>query len=557
MRPSWPVRATGTDLAASYRELGLWDDTTLPSALATHLAGRADLPFRIWSSGQAYSGTIGDVAAAARRLAGALAARGVGSGDVVAFQLPNWVEAAVTFWGAALAGAVLVPIVHIYGPKEVGYVLEHSGARVLVTADRFGHLDYLAPLGDHRRRCPQLELVAVVSSGTGTERLPDASLPFRELLDAAAVEGPAAVDPDQVAVIGFTSGTTADPKGVMHSHRSLLAELRQLVQMQAPSGGRPRLMGSPVCHATGMLGGLLMPVVHGEPLHLIDRWDPGAVLSALVEGDLTAAGGATYFLTSLLDAADFGPEHLARITHVTLGGAPIPAAVADRAHGLGISLARAYGSTEHPSISGGRHDDPVDKRLHTDGRPMPAVEVRIVGTGGRSLPSGHPGEIHSRGPDLFVGYTDPKLTDGATDAAGWYATGDVGVLDDEGYLTITDRLNDVIIRGGENVSAAEVEELLARMPGVAEVAVVAAPDRRLGEHACAFLRVLPDRAPPELEAVRRHLAGAGLARQKWPEELRVVDDFQRTASGKVKKFVLRDQLRRAEPFPPDLSRSED
>jgi AMP-binding enzyme/acyl-CoA-associated DUF35 OB-fold domain-containing protein len=130
-------------------------------------------------------------------------------------------------------------------------------------------------------------------------------------------------------------------------------------------------------------------------------------------------------------------------------------------------------------------------------------------------------------------------------------------LDDEGYLTITDRLNDVIIRGGENVSAAEVEELLARMPGLAEVAVVAAPDRRLGEHACAFLRVLPNRAPPEMESVQRHLAGAGLARQKWPEELRVVDDFPLTPSGKVKKFVLRDQLRRGESLPPDLSRSEE
>jgi non-ribosomal peptide synthetase component E (peptide arylation enzyme) len=174
---------------------------------------------------------------------------------------------------------------------------------------------------------------------------------------------------------------------------------------------------------------------------------------------------------------------------------------------------------------------------------MAGVEVRIVDPNGHGLGAGLPGQIHSRGPDLFVGYTDPGLTHAMVDADGWYATGDIGVLDAEGYLTITDRLSDVIIRGGENISAAEVEGLLARMPGVAEVAVVAAPDQRLGEHACAFIRPSPGSDPPSVAVLRRFLEEAGLARQKWPEEVRVVEDFDRTPSGKVKKFVLREQLR--------------
>jgi len=154
------------------------------------------------------------------------------------------------------------------------------------------------------------------------------------------------------------------------------------------------------------------------------------------------------------------------------------------------------------------------------------------------------GEIHSRGPDLFVGYTDPALTAAAVDADGWYATGDIGYLDDDGYLIVTDRKKDIIIRGGEKVSPAEIEQLLAQLPGVAEVVVVPAPDARMGEHGCAFFRLDGrETAPPDLRSVRHHLEAAGLARQKWPEEVRVVDDFPRTPTGKIKRFELRDGLR--------------
>jgi acyl-CoA synthetase (AMP-forming)/AMP-acid ligase II len=190
-----------------------------------------------------------------------------------------------------------------------------------------------------------------------------------------------------------------------------------------------------------------------------------------------------------------------------------------------------------------RHDAPPDKKLHTDGRALPGVELQLRDDDGNLVDTGTPGEIWSKGPDCFVGYTDPALTAAAFDADGWFATGDIGVLDPDGYLAIVDRKKDIIIRGGENVSALEVEEQLLGLPGVAEVAVVAAPDVRLGEHGCAFVRMQPDVTPPSLDVLRDHLARAGLARQKWPEEIRGIDEFPRTPSGKVQKFVLRQQLR--------------
>jgi len=224
----------------------------------------------------------------------------------------------------------------------------------------------------------------------------------------------------------------------------------------------------------------------------------------------------------------------------------VPYPVAERATRLGLSVVRLYGSTEHPSTTGCTHADPLEKRLRTDGRPMPGVELRLVDEQGRDVGIDAPGEIVSRGPDCFVGYTDAALNAECFDADGWYATGDVGVLDADGFVAIVERNKDIITRGGENISALEVEELLLRMDGVAEVAVVSAPDRRLGEHAAAFVRLLPGTTAPDLGAVRSHLEAAGLARQKWPEALQLVEDFPRTPTGKVQKFVLRERLRAAD-----------
>ena len=469
---SWPRLPLPPELAERYRAEGWWTDQSLGDIVANGLDTMGSVRFRVHSAVRPWDGTFADVDVAARRLAGALRARGVGPGDVVVIQLPNWVEAGITFWAAAYLGAVVVPIVHFYGAKEVEYIVRATEPDVVVTADRFGHADHLATWGGVLERHP-VPLWLVVGD-TPAGELPPAATPFASLLESAPLAAPAAVDPDSPAIVGFTSGTTRDPKGVVHSHRTIGCETRQLDHF-FPTGGPPQITGAPVGHFIGMLNAFLVPLLRLRSVNLVDVWDPGRVLRLMRDEGLGVGGGATYFLTSLLDHPDFTDEHLALMPYAGLGGSTVPVAVMERVTRLGIRAFRSYGSTEHPSITACLIDDPEDKRLTTDGRALPGVELR---------------------------------------------------LDD----------------GGENISAQEIEELMMGVDGVAEVSVVAAPDERLGERAAAILRLRDGAEMPSLTAVRDHFAAAGLARQKWPESLHVIDEFPRTPSGKVQKFRLRQRL---------------
>ena len=537
----WELRAVPAELRERYLAEGWWTDDTFASFLEREIGAAPDLTFRVWSKIHPWSGTIGELYDQAGRLASSLHGLGVRPGDVVAYQVPNWAESVSVIAAGFRLGATMVPIVHFYGAREVEFILRQSGAKVLVTVDRFGHVDHLANLATYRDRVDTLEHVVVVESGVDGPSLPGA-LPLTRLLDAAPFTTAVDIDPDAPAMVGYTSGTTAEPKGVIHTHRSLLFEVRQLAMLDPDAP--PVLNASPLAHMTGMLASFLLPVYKKQAIHLTDVWDPQEALRIIVEAGVSAGAGATIFLTSLLDAPGFGPEHLAHIRNVGLGGAPVPAAVTQRAEDLGIRCFRSYGSTEQPSITGCTVTDPPEKRIATDGPPMLGVELRYVDIDGETdVAPGEPGEILSRGPDLCAGYTDPALTARAFSADGWYRTGDVGVLDADGYNTITDRVSDIIIRGGANISAAEIEEALMTMPGVAECAVVAAPDARTGEHATAVIRVRPGAVVPDLAAVQAHLGTAGLPKQKWVEEVQVVDEFPRTPSGKIRKYVLRDDLR--------------
>lgn len=500
------MRDIPAELAARYTAEGWWTRDTIGDLLTRGLVAAPDAAFRVHSTVRPWEGTFRDVERVARRLAGGLRARGVGPGDVVAFQLPNWMEAAAVFWASAFLGATVVPVVHFYGRKELGYILGVVEPTVFVTAERTHQPDL----------CAGVPIVGVVGRD------------FDDLLADDPLPGTLATDPAAPALIAFTSGTTRDPKGVVHSHQTLGHETRQLAGLYPPDRGR-QLTAAPVGHFIGMINAFLIPVLDGTPVNLTDVWDPAKALRLMASDGLTVGGGAPYYVTSLLDHPDFTPEHLPHLRYAGLGGASVPAAVTTRLAELGITVFRSYGSTEHPSITGSRHTAPERKRLYTDGNVLPGVEIKLAPDG----------EIHSRGPDLCLGYTDADLTKRAFDDEGWYATGDIGVLDGDGYLTITDRKSDVIIRGGENISAAEVEDVLLGMAGVAEAVVVAAPDDRLGEHAAALLRMRPGRVLPTIADVRAHLAEVGLAKQKWPEELHEVTDFPRTASGKVQKFLLR------------------
>ena len=530
MARDWRLPPVPEELAKRYVAEGWWTDDTLGTTVAAGLGRLGGTPFVVHSRTRPWRGTFTEIDRSARAFAASLRARGVGPGDVVVFQLPNWMEAAITFWGAAYVGAVVVPVVHFYGPREVGHVLDVVRPDALVTADRFGRIDYLATYPELLRQHPVSPWYVVGDTAAGD--LPAGAEPFASALEADPLTEPLPVDPNAPAVVGFTSGTTRAPKGVVHSHRTILCETRQL-NVMSPEIGPPPLTGTPVGHFMGMVSALLMPLLRSKPVNMIDVWEPAEVLRILREEKLSVAGAAPFFLTSLLDHPDCTDEHVALMSYMGLGGSTVPVAVSERATRLGIKVFRSYGSTEHPSVTTSYLDEPEDKRLTTDGHPLPGVEIRLDGDG----------QILTRGPDRFLGYTDPQLTARMIDADGWYHTGDVGVIDADGYLTITDRISDIIIRGGENISAQEVEELLLAMDAVAEVSVVAEPDERLGERAAAVIRPRPGRSAPTLEQVREHLAKAGLARQKWPESIHEVADFPRTPSGKIQKFRLRAMLR--------------
>jgi acyl-CoA synthetase len=470
-------------------------------------------------------------------VAGGLHALGVREGDVLAVQLPNWVELAVAYYAAVSLGAVLLPIIHIYGPAEVGFIVRQSRAKALIVPDEWRGIDYsarVAALGD----TPDLAALVVVG-----ERAHNGGVLWSDLEAGAVPAFPAPTcGPDDVCAMSYTSGTTSDPKGVMHSHNTLLAETRTHGVMMA-AGPHVLLSAFPSGHIGGICS-MAFPFLDGRRCIFMDAWD-AAECAALVEAHgVTMTSGTPFFMMSFLDEAEKGTHDLSTLKQYATGGAGVPPSVVERGLAAGWFAFRSYGSTEHPTISSGYHDDPPERLAYTDGRIAPGTEVRIVDDDGNDLPLGEEGEILAVGPEQFLGYRDGELDAAAFDPAGWFRTGDVGRVDDRGYLTITDRKKDIIIRGGENLSSKEIEDVLARHPSVVEAAVVAVPDERYGEKACAFV-LLREGASLSLPEVQEHFAVAGVAKQKAPERLEVVTDLPRNSMGKVKKFELREQLRRA------------
>lgn len=535
------LRLPSAEQIARYREAGLWIDSTLGRELQAGLRRNAAVDYRVWSDLRPCETTFGEIHDRALRIAQGFAALGVGPGDVVSFQLPNWIEAVETFLAAMFLGAIAVPIVQIYGAKETRFVLAQTGAKLHVTTHAFRNLQYRAMIEEMRAGLPDLRHVIYIDDQ------------WADLLKCDPLDQIYEGHPDDPAIIGFTSGTTADPKGAIHTNRSVLAEVRQrhvpavgdsrMAPLNPPQGFDAWLTASPVAHVSGLQTAVLLPVLLDRRAALIDRWDVEAVLEALTEGELYLAAAATFFFNAMLAHPKFRPEHIHHMKYVVSGGAPVPRAFGEMCESKGILLVRGYGSTEHPTVFGCSFDDPVDKRIGTDGRQILGAEIELRAADGSPVPPGVPGEIFTRGPDMFAGYTDASLNDAALDANGWFCTGDVGVMDEDGYYTITDRTKDIIIRGGENISAAEVEEALSKIAGVLEVAAVAAPDERYGERVCAYFRCREGYDAPTMDEMRRHLAQVGLAKQKWPEEIRKVDDFSRTPSGKIRKVDLREELR--------------
>ncbi|WP_280490037.1 AMP-binding protein [Nocardia carnea] len=518
-----------------YRD-GFYSDHTWPDVLAESCSTAA-------SATVVYAGpegsqrvtTVGEIHTLAQRAAAALQEWGVGPGDSVAVQLPNWMEVSVAYEAVLLAGAILVPIVHIYGPNEVRFILEQSGARVLIQPDRWRSIDYADRVAEYLD-IPTLEYVVVVG-----DIVPTGAWRWERLVTAESEYTRPACNADDIALLIYTSGTTSAPKGVQHSHNSLLAEQKAAPQHLDPGGDSVQLVSFPPGHIAGV-GNILRPLLHGRNTVYMDTWNPALAVDLIATYHVTATSGTPFHLTGLLDLGDDAGK-LTTLREFLVGAATVPEDLVRRAAAVGIRTYRCYGSTEHPTVTSGSATDPEDARLGTDGSPLPGVRVRIIDATGGEVPAGVEGEVVSRGPDQFVGYKDASLNVSAFTADGWMRTGDLGRLDTDGRLTITDRIKDVVIRAGETISSGQLEDVLATHPAVAEGAIVAAPDPRYGEVVAAVVVPAPG-TDIDLGDIRQHFAKSGLAKQKTPERLVIVDSLPRTPLGKIRKADLR-----AEHFP--------
>ncbi|MEX0665179.1 MAG: AMP-binding protein [Acidimicrobiia bacterium] len=437
--------------------------------------------------------TYAELDAAVDELAAGLRREAIRPGAVVSSQLPNCIESMLLCFAVDRLGAVHNPIVTIYREREVSFIREQARSALFVDS-------------------PQ----AVVA-----------------MSEPGARPQPPKVDPQSPHYLLYTSGSTADPKGVLHSDHTLLAECRAQAEFHRMTSDEVFVMPSPVAHISGLLYGILLPVLLGAKSVLMPAWEPGHFLE-LVEAERgTFCGGATPFLQGVVDHPDLDRYDLSSFRLFPCGGADVPPDLIRRAMvRLGVRTGRGYGSTEFPSItSSSGPGEPDEKRAETDGRPIGGNEVRIVD-----------GEIQARGPEMFLGYKDSSLDADAFTSDGWLHTGDLGFLDDEGYLTVTGRLKDIVVRSGEKLSAREIEDVLHEHPKVRAAAVVAVPDDRTGERACACVVPRDAADPPALEDLGEFLLARGLSRRKLPEQLDLVAELPMTASGKVKKHELKARL---------------
>jgi acyl-CoA synthetase (AMP-forming)/AMP-acid ligase II len=524
-------------LAERWRRAGLHDDETLPAALERAARERPDLFIVFHSETRPGRLDMASLRERATGVAAALGARGIGAGDVVAVQLPNWEEAAIAYLAIAMLGAIFVPIVYIYGPRETDWIVQASGARLFISPDRWGNIDFL----ERAARMPALEKIERVVVGA---EVPVGTTDWRELESRGSGSfEPPPIGADAPVLVVYTSGTTSDPKGVVHSHQTLMAELRALPWGRADDPHHTCLQPWPAGHIGGVCA-LLGPLGTGRPMVLVDRWDARQVAGLIEEHEVDRISAAPIHVAGILDLVETGAFHCSSLKSIMSGGAGVPPSLIERAAAAGWQMTRSYGSSEHPTATSSPFEAPLEARAHTDGPALPNTEIRIVGSDDEALPSGEAGEILLRGPEQFLGYTDPALNADAFTEEGWFRTGDVGFIDTNGNLTITDRIKDIIIRGGENLSSLEIEGLLTRHPAIAEAAAVAMPDPRYGERVCAFLVLRAGSDAPDLPALVQHFDALGAARQKTPERIEVLDEFPRTPSGKVKKHELRALLQR-------------
>ncbi len=516
------------DLSAEYRRLGYLTDLTL--------SGAVERAVRLWPGRPAIveagrTLTYAELGRLVERAAAWLAGVGVRPGEVVCWQTPNWWEAQVLGLAIWHLGAVSSPIPPFYREHELRHVIEQVRPAAIVAAEsfrRFAHaeaLDYLlAEAG-----LAAIPRIVLRGSRPGWTYFDDVVSHRRRRVSAKTGAG-------EPALVLFTSGTTSKAKAAVHSSRTLLAETRQLADAWGLGREDVAYMAAPLQHITGVLNAITIPLLVGACAVLADRWDPERAVRDMMRHRVTYSAGATVFLQELTEAACDAGIHLP-LRMFACGGAPVPRAVMERSEAQGIPAARVYGMTELPTVTVMNRDHRFDFRAETDGALAPGVEVRVVSDNLGSGRSVLEGELLVRGPERMLGYLDAAANRSALDESGWFRTGDIGVIDSRGLVTVTGRVKDVINRGGEKFSARDIEDLLAAHPAVSQAAVVPGPDARFGEVPVAFV-VLSATVRVSADDLARHLRLAGLAVQKTPVAWHFIDHLPMTSSGKVKKFEL-------------------
>jgi cyclohexanecarboxylate-CoA ligase len=526
---------------ARFYEQGLWTRDTLHSALEEQVGLRAD---KVFGTDTTLSLTFRDIHEQSLALAVGLRRRGVGPGDRVAVQIPSWAEFFVIASAISRIGAVIVPIMPIYRRDEVGYILAAAQVKAAFTAQEFRGFAHGELFVELARTAPDLETV-VVLRGDG---VPDGAVAYADMLvqsaDPAAEIGPG-VSPDDPFVIVFSSGTTARPKGCLHTFNTMACGARLLGRGWGYSDADVQFGPSPVTHTTGLVTSFIMPLIHGAASHLMEQWEPVGGLEQIREYRCTGCVSATTFLQMLMNVYDPAVHDASSMRFWTAAGAPIPGSFVTTARSMfpQMTVLSLYGRTENITTTMCTVDDDPERSISSDGKALPLQEVRIVDETGAEVPRGEEGDIAYRGSMNCLEYIgQPAETAANYTADGFHRSGDLGRMDRDGYVRVTGRLKDIVIRGGMNISVRQVEDLLAGHPDVGDVAVVGMPDERMGEKVCCYLVPRPGRPVPTLDALREFLLDEGLAIQKVPERLEIADGLPTTATGKIQKHLLRADI---------------
>lgn len=528
---------------------GLWHDRTINDDLDACVAQCPDKTALIAVAAEhgTRKFTYREMATMADRIAVGLARLGVGRNDVVACQLPNWWQFTLIYLACSRIGAVMNPLMHIFRERELSFMLGHSQAKVVIAPKTFRGFDFEAMMQGLQPSLPHLQHVVIVGARDGEQ---PAAHSFEALLseprweeepDAQQILTRNRPGPDDVTQVIYTSGTTGEPKGVMHTANTVMSNIIPYAQRLKLAADDVVLMASPMAHQTGFMYGLMMPIMLKATAILQDVWDAGRAIELIREHAVTFTMASTPFLTDLARGVAERNTSVPTLRVFLCAGAPIPGPLVEQARSaLGAKVVSAWGMTENGAVTTTRLEDDDERSFATDGLPLPGVEIKIVDADGNPLPVGTPGRLLLRSCSNFGGYLKrPHLN--ATDEDGWFDTGDLARMDEQGYIRITGRSKDVIIRGGENIPVVEIESLLYRHPAVELAAIVAYPDERLGERACAV--VVPKKGQSiTLQDIVDFLKGQKVAINYIPERLVVREDMPATPSGKIQKFRLRQLL---------------